>query len=128
MPHVNKKPLARKGNLVQTKNQTYNELRMNWENHLENPIQKIEKNSKTQSEFATCEQKSTSKKANFCSNTACSLYFKINVKITPQNHSLSRSTSCFSVTKITTHDFKNHKNVSRDLKKTAPQYNSNFSN
>ena len=31
---------------------------MDWKNHLEkNPIQKIEKNSKTQSEYAACEQK-----------------------------------------------------------------------
>ena len=46
---------------------------MDWENHLEkNPIQKIEK-SKNQSEIAACEQKTTSEKANFCSNTVFSL-------------------------------------------------------
>ena len=44
------------------------------ENHLENPIQK---NSKNQSEIAACEQKTTSEKANFCSNTVFLLYFKI---------------------------------------------------
>ena len=33
------------------------------------PIQKIEKNSKNQSEIAACEQKITSEKANFCSNS-----------------------------------------------------------
>ena len=43
-----------------------NELR----NHLEkNPIQKIEKTVKNQSEIAACEQKTASEKANFCSNT-----------------------------------------------------------
>ena len=35
------------------------------------------KNSKNQSEIAACEQKSTSEKVNFCSNTVFSLYFKI---------------------------------------------------
>ena len=43
-------------------------------NHLEkNPIQKLEKNSKNQSEIAACEQKTTSEKAKFCSNTVFSL-------------------------------------------------------
>ena len=47
---------------------------MDLEDHLEkkNPIQKIE-NSKNQSEIAACEQKTTSEKANFCSNTVFSL-------------------------------------------------------
>ena len=40
-------------------------------------------NSKNQSENATCEQRTTSKKANFCSNTVFSLYFKIRAK---KNH------------------------------------------
>ena len=53
---------------------------MDWENHLEkNPIQKIEK-TKNQSEIAACEQKTTSEKPNFCSNTVLSLYFKIRAK------------------------------------------------
>ena len=53
---------------------------MDWENALEkNPIQKIEKNSKNQSEIATS-QKTTSEKANFCSNTVFSIYFKIRAK------------------------------------------------
>ena len=52
---------------------------MDRENHLEkNPIQKIEKNSKNQSEIAAYEQKKTTiEKANFCSNTVFSLYFNI---------------------------------------------------
>ena len=54
---------------------------MDWKNHLEkNPIQKIEKTSKNQSEIAACEQKITTDKANFCSNTVFSLYFKIRAK------------------------------------------------
>ena len=51
---------------------------MDWEKHLEkSPVQKIEKNSKNQSEIAACEQKTTSEKANFCSNAVFSLYFNI---------------------------------------------------
>ena len=43
--------------------------------------------SKNQSEIATCHQKFISKKANFCSNTVFSLYFKIKAqKFTPQNY------------------------------------------
>ena len=54
---------------------------MDWENHSEkNPIQKIEKNSKNQNEIAACEQKTTTEKPNFCSNTVFSLYFKIRAK------------------------------------------------
>ena len=53
---------------------------MDWENHLEkNPIKKL-KNSKNRSEIAACEQKITNQKANFCSNTIFSLYFKIRAK------------------------------------------------
>ena len=40
----------------------------------------IKNNSKNQSEIAACEQKTTSEKANFCSNTVFSLYFKIRAK------------------------------------------------
>ena len=38
------------------------------------------KNRKNQSEIATCEQKTTSEKENFSSNTVFSLYFKIRAK------------------------------------------------
>ena len=44
-----------------------------------NPIQKND-NTKNHSEIATCEQKTTSEKANFCSNTIFSLYFKFRAK------------------------------------------------
>ena len=36
--------------------------------------------SKNQSEIAACEQKTTSEKANFCSNTVFSLYFKFKAR------------------------------------------------
>ena len=54
---------------------------MIWENDLEkksNP--KNRKNSKNQSEIAACEQKTRSEKANLCSNTVFSLYFKLRAK------------------------------------------------
>ena len=41
---------------------------------------KNRKNGKNQSEIAACEQKTTTEKANFCSNTVFSLYFKIRAK------------------------------------------------
>ena len=54
-------------------------------NGLEKPFRKKtdsknRKNSKNQSEIAACEQKTTTDKANFCSNTVFSLYFKIREK------------------------------------------------
>ena len=100
MAHVNKKPLARNGNLVQTK-KSRPRTNYEWENYLEkNPIEKIEKKSTKQSEIAAYEQKTTNKRSNFCSNTVFSLYFKIRAKkFTPQDHSLFRSISCFGVTK-----------------------------
>ena len=41
---------------------------------------KKRKNSKNQSQIAACEQKTTSEKTNFCSNTNFSLYFKFEAK------------------------------------------------
>ena len=79
-----------------------------------NPIQKIEKNSKHQSEIAACEQKSTSEKANFRSNNVFSIYFKIRAKKFHAAKSL-----VFSLhfpfrrdqTLLLQFDFKNHENV-----------------
>ena len=51
---------------------------MDCENHLEK--HPIRKNSENRSEIAACEQKTTSDKANFCSNTVFSLYFKSRAK------------------------------------------------
>ena len=54
---------------------------MDWENHIEkNSDPKNWKNCKNQSEIAACEQKTTSEKAEFCSNTVFSLYFKFRAK------------------------------------------------
>ena len=54
-------------------------------NGLEKPFRKKSdpknrKNSKNQSEIAACEQKTTTDKAKFSSNTVFSLYFKIRTK------------------------------------------------
>ena len=45
-----------------------------------NQSEKSKRNSKNQSEMAACEQKTTSEKANFCSNTFFSLYIKFRAK------------------------------------------------
>ena len=55
---------------------------MDWEKHLKKSDPKNGKNSKNQSEIAACEQKTTSEKANFCSSTVFSLYFKFRAKKT----------------------------------------------
>ena len=41
---------------------------------------KNRKNRKNRSKISACEQKTTSEKANFCSNTVFSLYFKFRAK------------------------------------------------
>ena len=77
---MNKNPLARKGS---SNKKTRPRMNYDWIGKSikkKNPIQKIEKNSKNQSQIDACEQKITSKKANFCSNTVFSLFFKIKVK------------------------------------------------
>ena len=53
---------------------------MDWENYLKNPIQNIEKTVKFKVELPHVNKKTTSKKANFCSNTVFSHYFKIRAK------------------------------------------------
>ena len=54
---------------------------MDRENHLENnPIQKIEKTVKIKVKLPHVNKKTTSEKANFCSNTVFSLYFKFRAK------------------------------------------------
>ena len=77
---------------------------MAWENYLEkNPIQKIEKNSKNQSEIAACEQKTLARKRIFVQTPFSHSTLNLERKnFTLQNHSLFCSTSCFGVTKITT--------------------------
>ena len=107
---------------------------MDWENHLEkNPIQKIEKNSKNQSGIAACEQKTTTEKSNFCSNTIFSLYFKFRAIKFHAAKPLA-----FSLHFLFRRDQNHHSNLTSKImkmckqilkkKKTAPQYNSNSLN
>ena len=49
-------------------------------NHFKKSDPKNRKKSKNQSEIAACEQKTPSEKANFCSSTVFSLYFKFGAK------------------------------------------------
>ena len=78
------------------------------------------KNSEYQSEIAAREQKTTSEKANFCSNTVLSLYFKIRAtkillrETTPFFAPLPVSAWPKSLLQF---DFKNHENEWTNLKK-----------
>ena len=105
---------------------------MDWENHLEKKSDpKHRKNRKNQSEIAACEQKTTSEKANFCSNTVFSLYFKFRAKI----H--AAKPVAFSLHFLFRRDQNHYSNLTSKImkmceqilkKKTAPQYNSNSLN
>ena len=105
-------------------------------NGLEKPFKKSDpknrkKNSKNQSEIAACEQKTTTDKANFCSNTVFSLYFKIRAKKIHAAKPLA-----FSLHFLFRRDQNHYSNLTSKimkmceqiLKKTAPQYNSNSLN
>ena len=77
---------------------------MDVENHLQkNPIQKIEKTVKIKVKLPHVIKKTLTRKRIFVqtpfSHSASKLKFK---KITPKNHSLFYSTSCFGLTKMTT--------------------------
>ena len=107
---------------------------MDWENHLEKILsEKLKKkNSKNQSEIATCEQKTTSEKANFCSNTVFSLHFKFRAKKFHAAKPLA-----FSLYFLIRRDQNHYSNLTSKImkmceqifkKKTAPQYNSNSLN
>ena len=81
MQHVNKKPLAKKLNLVLTKK---NRPRMNYERRTikkKKSDPKNPKHSKNQSEIAACEQKITSEKANYWPNTAL-VFFHLTIAFT----------------------------------------------
>ena len=90
-------------------------------NGLEKPFRKKSdpenwKNSKNQSETAACDQKTTSEKANFCSNIVFSLYFKTRAKISRRKTTRFLAPFPFSAwPKSLQFDFKNHENVWTDL-------------
>ena len=81
MPHVHKKTTSEKWKFNSNK-----KLGLEWAvNGLGKPFRKKfdpknRENSKNQSEIAACEQKTTTEKPNFCSNTIFSFYFKIRPK------------------------------------------------
>ena len=134
MPHVNKKTISEKWKINSNK-----KLGLEWAvNGLGKPFRKKfdpknrKKNSKNQSEIAACEQKTTTEKPNFCSNTIFALYFKIRAKKIHAAKPLA-----FSLHFL----FRRHQNHYSNLtskimkmceqilkKKTAPQYNSNSLN
>ena len=102
---------------------------MDWE---KNPITKNRKNRKNQSEIAACEQKITTEKPNFCSNTVFSFYFKIRAKKIHAAKPLA-----FSLHFLFRCDQNHNSNLTSKImkmceqilkKKTAPQYNSNSLN
>ena len=107
-------------------------------NGLEKPIRKKsdrknrKKNCKKQSEIAACEQKTTSEKANFCSNPVFSLYFKFRAKKIHAAKPLA-----FSLHFLFRRDQNHYSNLTSKImkmceqilkKKTAPIYNSNSLN
>ena len=101
MRHVNKKPLARNGYLVQTK-KTRPRMNYGWIGKTikkKTDPKKQKKNSKDQSEIAAREK--TAGKRIFVQTPFCHSTLKLEHKITPQN-TLFRSTSCSGATKITT--------------------------
>ena len=90
---------------------------------------KNKKNSKNQSENAACEQKTTTEKPNFCSNTIFALYFKIRAKKIHAAKALA-----FSLHFLFRRDQNHYSNLTSKImkmckqilkKKTAPQYDSN---
>ena len=135
MPHVNKKTTNEKW-----KFNSHKKLGLEWAlNGLGKPFRKKSdpknrKNSKNQSEIAACEQKTTTEKPNFCSNTIFSLYFKIRAKkihaAKPLAFSLHflfrRDQNHYS--NLTSKIMKMCEQILKKKKKTAPQYNSNSLN
>ena len=87
-----------------------------------NPI-KNKKNSKSQGSIAEWEQKITSKKAHFCSNTVFSLYFKIRAKKIHAAKPLAFFLHfLFHYSNLTTKIIKMRRQIFK--KKTAPQFKS----
>ena len=93
---------------------------------------KKSKKRKNRSEIAACEQKTTTEKPNFCSNTVFSLYLKIRAKKIHAAKPLA-----FSLHFLFRRDQNQHSNLTSKImkmceqilqKKTAPQYNSNSLN
>ena len=77
---------------------------------------KNRKNSKNQSEIAACEQKTTTEKPNFCSNTVFSLYFKIRAEKIHAKKPLA-----FSLHFLFRRDQNHHSNLTSKIMKMCEQ-------
>ena len=77
---------------------------------------KNRKNSKNQSEIAAWEQKITTEKPNFCSNTVFSLYFKIRAK---KNH--AAKPLAFSLHFLIRRDQNHYSNLTSKIMKMCEQ-------
>ena len=93
---------------------------MHWENQLEKNNPKNRKNSKNQSDIAACEQKTTSDKANFCSNTVFSLYFKLRAKKISRRKTLAKP-KAFSLLFLFRHDQNHYSNLTSKIMKMCEQ-------
>ena len=84
------------------------------------------KYSKNRSEIASCEQKTTREKPNFCSNTVFSHYFKIRAKNSRRKTTRFLAPFPFSAwpKSLLQFDFKNHANEWTDFKKKHSRKNS----
>ena len=105
---------------------------MDWKNHLEKHlIQKIEKTVKTKVKSPEVNKKTTSEKANFCSNTVFSLYLKIYAIKFHAAKPLAFSLH-FLFRRDQNHDSNFNSKIikmcEQIIKKTAPQFNSNSLN
>ena len=90
---------------------------MDWENHFEkNPIQKILKTVKTKVKLPHVNKKTTSEKANICSNTVFSLNFKIREKKIHAAKAL-----CFSLHFLFRRDQNHHSNFTSKIMKMCEQ-------
>ena len=88
---------------------------MDWENQLaKNPIQHIEKTVKIEVKLPHVNKKTTSEKANFCSNTVFSLYFKIRAK---QFH--AAKPLAFSLHYLFRRDQNHHSHLTSKIKKKS---------
>ena len=110
---------------------------------------KNRKNNKNRSEIAACEQKTTSERANFCSDTVFSLYLKkygaksnkihlIEMKLYSKKIHAANPLA-FLLHFLFRRDQNHYSNLNskimkmceqilKNFKKTAPQYNSNYLN
>ena len=113
----NKKPLERYIILILTK-KTRSRMSREWigKTIWKKSDPKNRKNRKNQSEIAACEQKTTTDKPNFCSNTVFSLCFKIRAKTIHAAKPLA-----FSLHFLFRRDQNHHSNLTSKIMKMCEQ-------